>query len=275
MRYDCVIVLLLMRLFAIAAHAPDLQCAGNGHGWRGLSIPSTGSGSATLYVVGPGRAIKRNGATRAGDPTQRRRAAKCGRYTSRWTARQRDLLRDRGARCSSIAFLARPSRVPADTPNVISGTAFVFDKYQNLVLQPQPVKFDLTVNGQTPAARKPRRAAWPTPSWTLPRRKVRRSSWRRAVTASVRRVVQEVASDPCSIRMTAQPQQERHSGAHRADSRLLRQSRAGWNDCDLHLNRCERQEHGRCAHQARHCGGRAPGFEWRDHLGRFGRRGGE
>ena len=34
---------------------------------------------------------------------------------------------------SSIAFLARPSRVPADTPNVISGTAFIFDKYQNLV----------------------------------------------------------------------------------------------------------------------------------------------
>ena len=31
---------------------------------------------------------------------------------------------------------------------MISGTAFVFDKYQNLVLQPQPVKFDLNVNGQ-------------------------------------------------------------------------------------------------------------------------------
>ena len=35
------------------------------------------------------------------------------------------------------------ARARRDTPNVISGTAFLFDKYQNLVLQPQPVKFDL------------------------------------------------------------------------------------------------------------------------------------
>ena len=49
---------------------------------------------------------------------------------------------------SSIAFLARPSRVPAATPNVISGTAFVFDQYQNLVMQPEPVKFELNADGR-------------------------------------------------------------------------------------------------------------------------------
>ncbi len=33
--------------------------------------------------------------------------------------------------------------------DVISGTAFLFDQYQNLVITPQPVKFDLSVNGQS------------------------------------------------------------------------------------------------------------------------------
>ena len=46
-----------------------------------------------------------------------------------------------------LNFLARPSRVPVARPNVISGVTFVFDQYQNLILDPTPVNFNLSVGG--------------------------------------------------------------------------------------------------------------------------------
>ncbi len=105
---------------------------------------------------------------------------------------------------SSIAFLARPSRVPADTPGVISGTAFVFDKYQNLVTQPEPVKFELSVNGQSVSRVETTR--WGVASAKLDSSKKEGAAQFVASSgpASIRRVVQEVASDPCNIRMRAE-----------------------------------------------------------------------
>jgi len=53
-----------------------------------------------------------------------------------------------------ISFLARPSRVPVAKPDAISGTAFVFDNSQNLVLEPTPVSFSIGVQGAAAATRK-------------------------------------------------------------------------------------------------------------------------
>ena len=53
------IVLLLMCCFVIATHAAELNVPTSVTAGSGLSIPSSGSGSATLYLVGPGTAIKR------------------------------------------------------------------------------------------------------------------------------------------------------------------------------------------------------------------------
>jgi hypothetical protein len=105
------------------------------------------------------------------------------------------------ATVENLSFLARPSRVPVARPSAISGVVFVFDKYQNLVLQPTPVKFSLSVEGtgasQTVTSRNG--VAW-----------INSSSARKAGAAqfvaasddvSVRRVVQQVASDPCNLRM--------------------------------------------------------------------------
>ena len=41
------------------------------------------------------------------------------------------------AQPAEISFLARPSRVPAAAHGAINGSAFVFDKYNNLVLDPR------------------------------------------------------------------------------------------------------------------------------------------
>jgi hypothetical protein len=93
------------------------------------------------------------------------------------------------------------SRARSCGPGVISGLAFLFDRYQNLVLEPTPVKFNLSVDGsgvsQTVTSRDG--VAW-----------ISSSSARRAGAAqfvasvndvSVRRVVQQVASDPCNLHM--------------------------------------------------------------------------
>lgn len=107
---------------------------------------------------------------------------------------------------SNVSFLARPSRVPAAKTGVISGTAFVFDEYNNLVIQPTPVKFDLAVPG-TPAENR-------TQTSKLGVAYVRMDSGKKSGAAQfvaqagetqVRRVVQQTASDPCSIRMKAEP----------------------------------------------------------------------
>lgn len=106
----------------------------------------------------------------------------------------------------NAAFLARPSRVPAAKPDVISGTAFVLDKYNNIVFQPTPVKFELAVPG-TPAETR-------TETSKAGVAFVRMDSGKKSGAAQfvasagdvqVRRVVQQTASDPCNIRMKAEP----------------------------------------------------------------------
>lgn len=196
------IVLLLMCCFAIATHAAELNVPATVTAGAGLSIPSSGSGSATLYVVGPGTAIKRT--VQLGQEIQlsAEELQNAGRYVVSLDGNSATFFVTAGP-VQSIAFLARPSRVPADTPNVVTGTAFVFDKYQNLVIQPQPVKFELTVNGQTVSRTATTKDGVTFAKLDSSRKEGPAQFVASSGSASVRRVVQEVASDPCSIRMTA------------------------------------------------------------------------
>lgn len=196
------IVLLLMCCFAIATHAAEINVPATVTAGSGLSIPSSGSGSATLYVVGPGRAIKRT--VQLGQEIQLsgEELQNAGRYVVSLDGNSATFFVTPGP-VQSIAFLARPSRVPADTPNVITGTAFVFDKYQNLVLQPQPVKFELTANSQTTSRTETTKDGVAFAKLDSSKKEGSAQFVASSGAASVRRVVQEVASDPCSIRMTA------------------------------------------------------------------------
>jgi len=89
--------------------------------------------------------------------------------------------------------------------------AFVFDDYKNLVLAPTPVKFDLAVAGARPVSRNvssKEGIAWTRMDSgrtqgaaqfvaTLP-------SAADQETASVRRVVQQVAADACNLKIKAE-----------------------------------------------------------------------
>jgi hypothetical protein len=180
---------------------PDKAVAG-----ENLSIGTSGSGDGTLYLIGPGEVVKHK--IRLGDKAEIKGEEL--RHAGRWIAivhggapQSRVFWVEAGSP-ASLSFLARPSRVPVNRPGVISGVAFTFDKFDNLVLQPTQVAFTLSVGGTSASHTATTRAgvAW-----------VNSSSAPKAGAAqfvakvgdvTVTRVVQQVASDPCNLRMHIQ-----------------------------------------------------------------------
>ncbi|HSY10668.1 MAG TPA: hypothetical protein VK976_00630 [Verrucomicrobiae bacterium] len=180
-------------------HVPSTVTAGSG-----LTFSSSGSGSATLYLIGPGTAVKRQVELGQEIQLSGEDLQNVGRYTV-VVGDDSAVFFVTAAPVNSIAFLARPSRVPASTPNVISGTAFLFDKYQNLVLQPTPVKFELDEDGQATTRTETSKGGVAYTKLDSARKAGPAQFVATSGSGSVRRVVQQVASDPCNIRMSAQP----------------------------------------------------------------------
>src|SRR5215471_10973295 len=141
---------------AYVARAQELNIPAQLAAGQGASIPTSGTGKATFYLIGPGSAVKRD--IHLGDavkiaPEETRTA---GRYVA--ALRTEDSTSSKvffvtPAKPAALNFLARPSRVPTATPNGISGVAFVFDAYKNLVLEPVPVNFSLSLEKSAPASR--------------------------------------------------------------------------------------------------------------------------
>ena len=199
----CAAFLFVVCCLGLYGFAGELNVPATVTAGQGLSIPTSGSGDATLYLVGPGTAIVRK--VRLGGNVQLspEELQNAGRYVISLDGDSAAFFVT-AAPVHSVAFLARPSRVPADTHNVISGTAFLFDRYQNLVLQPQPVKFELNVNGQVVTRTETSKDGVAFTKLDSSKKEGPAQFTASSGDASVRRVVQEVASDPCNIRMTAE-----------------------------------------------------------------------
>ena len=113
-----------------------------------FSIQCTGSGKATLYIVGPGQVLKRDvemgGTTRfpAGS------LYNAGHYLA---ALEGNSSVETGSfdvapatRPAELSFLAKPSRLPVGLHDGITGAVYVFDVYHNLIAAPTPVSFELS-----------------------------------------------------------------------------------------------------------------------------------
>jgi len=185
---------------ATAAHAQGLQVPKTQPAGQELRISGV---NGTAYVFGPATAFKTKANGELVITGDQLRAA--GRYTvvSDGNSGTFFVVADQAA---NVAFLARPSRVPAAKPGVISGTGFVLDKYNNLVMQPTPVKFSLAVPGTAAETRAE------TSKYGVAF--VRMDSGKKSGAAQfvaavddteVRRVVQQTAADPCNLRFKAEP----------------------------------------------------------------------
>jgi hypothetical protein len=203
--------LILIALMAVAcwyavdsANAADLRVPQNAVAGQPISIAAAGEGDGILFLVGPGQVIKRS--VKLGNEIQIKGEEL--RSAGRWIAivrgagnSQSQVFWVKPGQPQNINFLARPSRVPVSQQNAISGTVFVFDKFNNWVLDPVPVNFSLSVSGagvsRTVTSRNG--VAWIQTS-SAPREGAAQFVASVGKT-SVRRVIQQVASQPCNLRM--------------------------------------------------------------------------
>jgi len=175
---------------------------------KAFSIQSTGSGKASLYVIGLGQALKRD--VQLGEVITFPLGSLCnaGRYLAvladdaSTQSEQFDVIAEN--RPAEVSFLAKPSRLPVGLHDGITGAVYVFDAYYNLIFTPTPVSFELS----SPAGTVQRRtvetrfgAAWTTMDST-PQQGIDKFV-ARAGSISSTRVVGQVPGDPCGLKMSA------------------------------------------------------------------------
>ncbi|HYX52635.1 MAG TPA: hypothetical protein VE783_04240 [Candidatus Limnocylindrales bacterium] len=192
-----IVVFVLCWVAADLAHGADLRVPQDATAGQSLTI-GTGGGD-TLYLVGPGQVIKRKISGGGDVQIPGDELHNAGRWIAivRGGANESQVFWVRPGKAENLNFLARPSRVPVNRPGVISGVAFVFDKYENLVLDPTQVKFSLSVGAAHAehAATSSNGVAWVTSS-SAP--KAGAAQFVASLPdAQVRRVIEQVASEPC------------------------------------------------------------------------------
>jgi hypothetical protein len=173
-----------------------------------FSVPTNGSGAAIFYIAGPGGVLRRKirlEENLAFGPDDLHNA---GHYVALLVSgssverAQFDVVPSRQA--ATLSFLAKPSRLPVNLSNGLSGVAYVFDVYRNLILAPQQVSFELSdATGRTQSRTATSRdgVAWINMNSAA---KAGPAKFQ-AVDGNIRekRVVQEVPGDPCTVRMSA------------------------------------------------------------------------
>lgn len=193
--------------------------AGQSSGWHfpasveagtAFSVPTSGSGEATLYVVGPGQALRRKFHLGEDVSFGADDLHNAGHYVavlvtgSSSQSSEVDVVASRQP--SNLSFIAKPSRLPVNLSSGISGVAYIFDVFGNLVLQPQEVSFqlsDATGGAQSRTATSHNGVAWVKMNSAAKAGPARFQA--RVATVHETRVIQQVPGDPCALRMSAHP----------------------------------------------------------------------
>ena len=174
-----------------------------------FSIQTTGSGTAMLYLVGPGQALRRNvqlGETTSFAPGDLYNAGHYVAFLVGDSSTESGAFDVTAAQPATLSFLAKPSRLPVDLHDGISGVVYVFDKFQNLVLAPTAVSFQFSGvadASQTRSALTRNGVAWTKMNSASKEGSVQFVA--RTGDAVSTRVIQQVPGDPCHLRMSARP----------------------------------------------------------------------
>jgi hypothetical protein len=202
------LVLAVCWFAAYAAHGGELKVPERVEAGAGLSISTGGSGEATLYLVGPVGAIKREVKLDGEIKIAPEEVQIAGKYLI--MVRKGDSTSNASfwvmpAQPARMSFIARPSRLPVALSNGISGVVYPFDKFHNLIVQPEQVTFKLSVGDAQATSRTittKSGVAWISLDSS---RKVGPAQFVAMVgEVSERRVVQQMAADPCNLRIKAQ-----------------------------------------------------------------------
>jgi hypothetical protein len=194
------------------AQTPELRAPSTTVAGSSSSISTTGSGSATFYLIGPGVSSKRDVSLGADVQISSSELQNAGRYLAIICAGicHNAQFFVTPAAPASLTFLVHPSRAPVGLNDVLSGVALPFDQFRNLVLQPAPVKFHLTAGSASILSREISTqdgVAWfrTNSGRTAGPLQVNASIEAAAITSSADvsalRIVQQVAADPCNLRI--------------------------------------------------------------------------
>lgn len=173
---------------------------------QAISIPTSGSGSATFYLTGPAIALKRDVQLGQDIQVAGKEIEAAGRYVATVCASgcNSGVFFVNPGKAASLSFLVHPSRAPVGQPDMISGVAFPFDEFGNLILAPETVDFQLSSkekNLGSHSVRSENGVAWFRSSSGKSAGALQIAASLHDVTA--RRVVQQVASEPCRLHIKA------------------------------------------------------------------------
>jgi hypothetical protein len=187
--------------------AQDLQVPAAVVAGTQARILTTGSGNATFYLVGPGISRKRDVVLGSEISVSFSDLRNAGNYVAVLCSAE---CRSASffvspAKPARLAFLVHPSRVAVAQPDALSGVALPFDQYHNLVLAPVAINFQLSA-GNTPLLSRPARTvdgvAWFRTASSKAAGIVQATATLDELSA--RRAIQQVASDPCNLRISGQ-----------------------------------------------------------------------
>jgi hypothetical protein len=179
-----------------------------------FSIQSTGSGKATLYIVGPGQVMKRD--VQLGETIFFPEGSlyNAGRYLAILTG---ETSKDSSlfdvvpqTRPAEVGFLAKPSRLQVGQHDGITGAVYVFDGYHNLIVAPEAVSFELS--SPSGALQKRMVLTRDGAAWTAMDSTATQGVDRFVVQVggvSSARVVGQVPGEPCGLKMSVRQSGER------------------------------------------------------------------
>jgi len=197
--------LCLSIVLTIVAVAADLRAPAQVTAGTGFSIASGGSGEATFYLIGPSEVVKRKVQLGADIQVQPDEVERAGSYTalvcsSECSATKFYVHAAEGMR--RLSFIVHPSRVPVKSPNAISAVAFVFDKFRNLVLAPETIDFHVTPKDGKEISQG--RQTQNGLAWIRLTSATQEGATKLGASignSSEQRVVQQVASEACNLRI--------------------------------------------------------------------------
>jgi len=203
-RVSAILIAVVLSVAARAAeiHPPQQVTAGTS-----ITIPSSGSGDATFYLIGPDIASKKKVQAGSDISVDSDSLQLAGRYVAVLCASDGCASSNFfvvPAAANKVSLLVHPSRVPVGSANGISTVAFVFDNFHNFVMKPEQVKFSILPKDakEVSADRGSQNGvAWVRISSAKKEGPVRIAA---AIgNANEVRVVQQVAAEACNLRIKA------------------------------------------------------------------------
>jgi len=207
-------VLLLHCVMAVAMMRPALSQSTNMtlptpvEAGKAFSISIPGSGKATLYIIGLGQVLRRDVSLGQSAFFPAGSLYNAGRYLAvlagESSTQSGEFDVSPANKPAELAFLARPSRLPVGQHAGITGAVYVFDAYHNLITAPTPITFELS--SPTGTVQKRGVETHDGSAWTSMDSTGQQGMDRFVVRAgdiSSNRVISQVPSDPCGLKMTA------------------------------------------------------------------------